>query len=187
MKFRLMMFCMIVFLVCQAVPVFANSAMHPAHHSRGNDEQAPRHVHGDGPMNKHDPELMEWVKDYPQEHKQFLGLMQERYQILADNAGKMKASVELWQAASERKDQQALDTAKELKEVRLSENRKALHHKRAELHDQWKALASQKDKLDAAQQQKAIQSILNKSAEMNELLKETGKTLDEINAVLQGK
>lgn len=177
MKFRLL--CIVALLLLQVAPAQAGASIPSSSH-----ETTQEHVQGKNPK-KHEAEMMEWLKSHPQEYEQFLTLTEERHLIMAELARKTKQSAALWQDANARQDEKVIETARKLKEERMSTYRKELHQKHAELRDQCLALIKQKDKLNESQQKKAIESILQKSTEINELLKEKSKTLDEINHILQ--
>lgn len=128
---------------------------------------------------------MKWLAKYPEEHQQWLGLMQERYTILADQMGKSKTTVALWVAAEQRKDKEAIAVAETIRDEQMKKHFKALREKHMHIAHQWKALKEQHDKLSEDQIRAAISKLLASSKEMNELMKEKSKTIDEMNKALQ--
>lgn len=135
---------------------------------------------------QHGPHVaMKWLAKYPEEHQQWLGLMQDRYTILADQMGKSKTTVALWVAAEQRKDKEAITAAEAIRDEQMKKHFKALREKHMHIAHQWKALKEQHDKLSEDQIRAAIGKLLDSSKEMNELMKEKSKTIDEMNKALQ--
>jgi hypothetical protein len=140
-----------------------------------------------GPDKKknHHMMAMEWLTKYPEEHQQWLTLMQERHLILAEQMGKRKSLVASWSAAEARKDQEALEAAKKIRDEGMLKHFKALRAKREQIRQQCKALKEQHDKLSEAQIRAGIVKLLASTKEMNELMKEKGKMLDQMNEILK--
>lgn len=128
---------------------------------------------------------MEWLKQYPEEHQQWLSLMQERHLIQAELLGKRKRTVSLWAAAEERKDKQALEAAEKIMQGPLKEHLQKMRGKRKQLNEQFRAIMEQHDNLNRDQIRGAIGSMLKTAREMNELMKAKGKILDDINRALE--